>query len=173
MVYGIVKNHDGYINCCTEPGEGTTFEIYFPVIEHQRASVEKEGTEASLTRGTETILLVDDEEFVRDLGTQILTRFGYTVVTSADGESALEIFLQKKGQIDLVILDVLMPGMGGRQCMQELLRIDPQARVLIATGYSPDSSTKKALEAGASGYISKPFDLRQILREVRKALDRD
>jgi signal transduction histidine kinase/CheY-like chemotaxis protein len=171
MVYGIVKHHGGYINCRTEPGEGTSFEIYFPVIDQQGTSVEREETNAPLRGGTETILLVDDEQSLRNLGKELFTKYGYTVLTAADGERALELYRNEQRRIDLVILDLLMPGMGGQKCMEELLLIDPQARILMASGFAPDGPTRKAIEAGARGFVSKPFDISQILQKVWKVLN--
>ena len=103
----------------------------------------------------------------------MLSKFRYTVLTAPDGESALEIYHEKKEKIDLIILDLIMPGMGGRKCLEKLLKINPQVRVLIASGYSVNGPTKEALEAGAKGFISKPYDVRQMLKAVRKALDED
>lgn len=172
MVYGIVKSHNGYIMCYSEPGEGTTFEIYLPAIELE-TELEEAKEEEMPIGGTETILLVDDEESILNLGDQVLSKFRYTVLTVSDGESALEIYRKKKEKINLIILDLIMPGMGGRRCLEKLLKINPQARVLIATGYSVDGPTKEALEAGAKGFIGKPYDVRQTLKAVRKALDED
>jgi CheY-like chemotaxis protein len=174
MVYGIVKGHHGYITYCSEPGEGTTFKIYLPVIrpegKAQNAEHEDNGV---IIRGTETVLLVDDEEPIRELGKDTLARFGYTVIMAPDGESALELYREKNKEIDLIILDLIMPGMGGRKCLERLLKINPQARVLIASGYSVNGPTKEALAAGARGFISKPYDLTQMLKAVREALDKE
>lgn len=124
-----------------------------------------------LIGGPDTILLVDDEETILGLGDQVLSNFGYTVITAPDGESALEIYHEKKEKINLIILDLIMPGMGGRRCLEKLLKANPQAKVLIASGYSVNGPTKEALEAGAKGFISKPYDVRQMLKAVREALD--
>lgn len=123
--------------------------------------------------GTETILLVDDEDFILDLGDQILKKFSYKLITAPDGESALEVYRKKKEKVNLIILDFIMSGMGGRKCLEKLLKINPRARVLIASGYSVSGPTKEALEAGAKGFISKPYDVKQMLKAVREALDDD
>jgi len=123
--------------------------------------------------GSETILLVDDEEPIRNLGTQILEEFGYTVLTAADGESALQLYSEQQERIGLVILDLIMPGMGGKLCLVELLKINLEAKVAIASGYSPDGPTKEILRNGAKGFISKPYDLRQMLKVVREVLDQN
>jgi len=172
MVYGIIKGHQGYITCYSEPGEGTAFKIYLPTIE-QEAESEELKEEKMPVGGTETILLVDDEQSIRELGKDTLAKFGYKVIMAPDGESALELYREKKKKIDLIILDLIMPGMGGRKCLEKLLKINPQVKALIASGYSVNEPTKEALEAGARGFISKPYDLKQMLKAVRKALDKD
>ena len=123
--------------------------------------------------GTETILLVDDEDFILDLGDQILKKFSYKLITAPDGESALEVYRKKKEKVNLIILDFIMSGMGGRKCLEKLLKINPRARVLIASGYSVSGPTKEALEAGAKGFTSKPYNVKQMLKAVREALDED
>jgi len=173
MVYGIVKNHGGYIMCYSEPGQGTTIKIYFPVIEADGHLEKSYAVETELRGGDETILLVDDEESLRSMGKEILERFGYRVMTVPDGETALETYREKKGRIDLVILDLVMPGMGGTHCMEELLRMHPGLKVIIASGYAVNGRTKEALDAGAEGFIRKPYELGQMLGVVRKVLDRE
>jgi len=173
MVFGIVKSHEGYIMCYSEPGEGTTFKIYFPIIEQKAGLEEPEETEVPLKGGTETILLVEDDETIRNLGEQMLGEFGYTVLTATDGENALELYRIEQARIDLIILDLIMPGMGGRKCLEELIRINPQTKVLIASGYSANARRKDTVEAGAKGLISKPYDMSQMLNMVREILDED
>jgi PAS domain S-box-containing protein len=175
IVYGIIKNHEGYITCYSRPRTGTTFKIYLPSLRGEKEfidMVDTKGSEVSVKGGNETILLVDDEEFIRELGTDVLGRAGYQVLTAADGEIGLELYRQKPGRIDLVILDLIMPGMGGSKCLEELLKIDPKAKVLIASGYSPDGPTKGELETGAKGFVSKPYDTGRLLELVRKILDK-
>ena len=172
-VYGIVKSHNGHIVCYSEPDEGTIFKIYLPTIDSTQEAKKAEEHLAEPEGGSETILLVDDEEAIRGLGTQILEEFGYTVLTAADGESALQLYGEEQEKIDLVILDLIMPGMGGKHCLVELLKINLEAKVAIASGYSPDGPTKEILKNGAKGFISKPYDLRQMLRVVREVLDQN
>ena len=172
MVFGIVRQHHGFIKCYSEVGHGTTFKIYLPAI-------------ISLTRsdlpiitstpqgGTETILLVDDEELIRDLGKRILSKVGYTILTASNGEEALDLYRSNKGNISLVMLDLIMPGMGGKPCLEELLKIDPDVKILVASGYSADGPTKDALSIGAKGFVVKPFDVRQVLEMVRKTIDEE
>ena len=123
--------------------------------------------------GTETVLLVDDEDLVSDLGVRILTKHGYTVLKAANGREALDVFEKESSQISLVILDLIMPEMGGTECLKELLKIDPQVKVLVASGYSGDASVKDTIQLGAKGFVSKPFRVNELLREVREVLDSD
>jgi two-component system cell cycle sensor histidine kinase/response regulator CckA len=169
-VFGIVKSHEGYINCHSKPGAGTTFKIYLPVME---SVTEPEVTISTETPalGTETILLVDDDDRVRNLAEKTLTLNGYKVLTAVNGLEALAFYREKKARISLVILDLIMPKMGGNQCLEELLKIDPGLKILVASGYSVNGPTKDALEAGAVGFLSKPFEVEELLRAVRKALD--
>jgi PAS domain S-box-containing protein len=171
IVYGIVRSHNGQIKCHSEPGNGTTFKIYLPAVGKDIELKEKAEEEERLFGGIETILVVDDESSIRELGQQILTQFGYKVITAVSGETALEIYRKEAERIDLVILDLIMPGMGGSKCLEKLLKINPQAKVLIATGFLPDEATMKSVEAEAEGFIHKPYDMRQILKAVREVLD--
>jgi CheY-like chemotaxis protein len=172
MVYGIVQRHHGFINCYSEVGHGTTFKIYLPSVTSETRL--DEPIVAIVPRGgTETILLVDDEELIRNLGERILTKAGYTVLTARDGKEALAIYQQEQGRIALVILDLIMPGMGGKKCLEEILAIYPQAKVLLASGHSANGLAKDAVRAGAKGYVDKPYDVHQILQMVRDVLDRD
>jgi signal transduction histidine kinase/ActR/RegA family two-component response regulator len=170
MVYGIVKQHNGYIRCQSSLGIGTTFKIYLPVIPEE-TELETPSEMTILPSGTETILLVDDEEGVRDLGKRILERSGYTVLTAANGREGLDTYGERKREISLVILDLIMPEMGGKQCLNELLKIDPKVKILIASGYSADGEAEETLETNAQGFIAKPYNLKEVLHTVRRVLD--
>jgi CheY-like chemotaxis protein len=171
VVYGILKNHNGFIQCESQKGIGTTFKIYFPVITYMPIK-EKEGrAEVPIRRGHETILLVDDEEPIRDSGHQVLSSFGYKVITAEDGENAIQIFEQEKEKIDLVILDLIMPGMGGKHCLERMMQINPKAKVVIASGFSADENTKKSIDKLAKGFVKKPYDMQQILYVARDVLE--
>ncbi len=170
MVYGLVKQHGGYITCYSEPGEGTTFKIYFPAVEMEmNPDVAKTGIMPAF--GTETILLVDDEESIRALGKRILEKSGYTVITAADGREALNVYESEKDKISLVILDLMMPVMGGKQCLEEILKIEPQVKIIIASGFAASGQTKEVLDSGAKASVRKPYEMKQMLQTVRKVLD--
>lgn len=169
MVYGIVEQHGGHITCSSEIGTGTTFDIYLPAIARE-ADEEAHKTKPTLAHGTETLLLVDDEDFIRDLGRRILERSGYRVLVAANGKEALVLYRKEHDRIALVILDLIMPEMGGRQCLAELLQIDPQVKVIIASGYLAEAHAGE-LATAAKAVVSKPYDITQLLRAVREALD--
>lgn len=122
-------------------------------------------------RGTETVLLVDDDNFIGDYVIQALEKFGYRVVVASSGEEALAIYADRVADIDLVIMDIGMPGMGGHKCLLELLKFDPQVKVIISSGYSLEGQVRRTLEAGAAGYVAKPHSLNELLDKVRAVLD--
>jgi len=101
----------------------------------------------------------------------MLAKFGYTTLTAANGEEALKICRKRKDEIELIIMDLIMPGMGGKKCLEEIIKIDPHARVIIASGYSDNGHTQEIFTAGAKGFINKPYDINQILKVIREVLD--
>ena len=170
MVYGIVQQHGGHITCCSEVGKGTTFKVYFPAIEIQTKQY-IEDSDVTPAFGDETLLLVDDEELVIGLGIRVLGKAGYQVLSARNGKEALDLYKKERTQISLVILDWIMPEMGGKDCLHELLKINPRVKVLIASGYTTEEATKEPAELGAKGFVAKPFRVKQLLRDVRKTLD--
>ncbi len=170
MVYGIVNNHKAKIICESAPGKGTRFEIYFPAIRDGK-QVKKKAQPKSDERpeGYETILLVDDEPDVLDIGKEILAKFGYSVLTAASGEEAVSLYEEMGEGLSLVILDMNMPGMGGDACAAALKKIRPEVKILIATGYVESEQVSRELHV--SGIISKPFRMSEILEKVRAILD--
>jgi PAS domain S-box-containing protein len=173
MVYGIVKTHEGYIVCYSELAFGTTFKIYLPALVQGGHWSEAGEGEDQLKGGDETILLVDDEKYIRELGVELLTDVGYEVLTATDGEGALELYRKEQERIDLVILDLVIPGMGGKRCYEEILKINPQAKILIVSGYSINGPGQEAMEAGAKGFVGKPFDVSNMLTTIRNILDEE
>ncbi|NCC25883.1 MAG: response regulator [Deltaproteobacteria bacterium] len=156
----------------SEPGRGTIFKIYWPAASEVPGEEAPPKPEAPARGGTETILIVDDEADIRDLTTEALETSGYTVVQAASGEEALTIYLARDEAIDLVIMDLNMPGMGGRQCLLELIHLDSEARVLVASGYSADGPAGEILGLGAAGFIGKPYRISELLASIRDILDR-
>jgi PAS domain S-box-containing protein len=172
VVYGIVKNHGGYITCESEQGIGTIFSIYLPALEqpYQEEEAGRVTEEQDLT-GKETVLLVDDEKYLLEGGQDILNHFGYKALVAETGETALEIFKKEHERIDLVIMDLIMPGMGGLKCLSELLKIDPGTKVVIASGYASNVKKNELLKNGAVGFVQKPYHLQDLLREIRRVID--
>lgn len=171
MVYGILKAHKGYITCSSVPGNGTTFKIYLPVPEREETGEQAvRQTADELPQGTQAILVVDDEEMVRNTTRDILEHFGYSVFLAESGEQALEVCRNGGNKIDLVILDLKMPGMGGRQCMNELLRLNPEMNIIVTSGCLPGVSENDRTVSGSKGFLEKPFQVESLLEAVRKAL---
>jgi two-component system, cell cycle sensor histidine kinase and response regulator CckA len=170
MVYGIVKNHGGNITCTSAPGIGTTFKIYFPVAEYLYENKIKNESGVLIKGNNETILLVDDEETNRELGKEILEGLGYKTITVSDGESALEYYRENKEGIDLIIMDLIMPGMGGSVCLNEILKFDREAKVIIASGFTSDKSTLDSLKYAAKDIISKPYNGKMMLKVIQSVL---
>ena len=169
MVYGIVRSHGGAIHVYSEPGVGTTFKVYLPAT--KRAVVEKKAERETPVGGEETILVVDDEKIIRDLVKRLLSNASYTVLLAESGAEAVEIYREQGDKIDLVILDIIMPEMGGQETYERLREIDPNVKVLLSSGYSQNGQAQEILEAGVQGFLQKPYDLSQVLYKVREVLD--
>jgi signal transduction histidine kinase/DNA-binding response OmpR family regulator len=169
-VYGIVKQSEGYISVYSEPGQGTIFKIYLPRID-QPVETATAGQAASVPRGTETILLVEDEEAVRRLARLILEGQGYAVIEAPSAASALAIAEQHATPIHLVLTDVVMPGMNARELSQALTRIRPSARVLFMSGYTGDTIVRHGVLEPGIAFLQKPFTPADLARKVREVLD--
>lgn len=176
MVYGIIKNHNGLINVYSEKGVGTTFKFYFPITEKPIEQSEKK-TEQLPTHSAksptrrETILIVDDEEIVRNLVKTILDEQGYKTLTAANGEEALVIYKNNVPTINLVLLDLTMPKMNGTTTFTELKKIDKEVKVLLSSGYTIDGEAKMLINKGAIAFIQKPYSVKEILKKIREILD--
>ncbi len=170
MVHGIVMQNGGHIVCDSKPGKGTSFSIYLPALVSKTDEDESVPIPEYLG-GTETLLVVDDENGVRELCSRILKHAGYTVIQACDGKEALEIYRERLSEISLVLLDLIMPVMSGHRCLEELLTINPSLKVIVVSGYMGNAPMGKSLEMGAKGLINKPFASVKVLKLVREILD--
>ncbi|MFZ3114674.1 MAG: PAS domain S-box protein [Syntrophales bacterium] len=174
VVYGILKNHNGHVFCDSEPGRGTTFDFYLPALNVRGFEGTREavgGAPALSSGGHETILLVDDEPHLLETGRELLTFSGYQVLAATSGEEALSVIREDKKGIALVILDLMMPGMGGLKCLAELLKLVPQMKVIVASGYSANVRTREVMEQGAAAFIKKPYRYEELNKIIRKVLE--
>jgi CheY-like chemotaxis protein len=172
IVFGIAKQHNGHINCHSAPGQGTTFEIYFPIIQAEMVE-DRDSGDSVTVGGSETILLVDDEEIVSETSSEILMQVGYNVLTASCGRDAIELYRRRKDEIALIVLDLMMPEMGGIQCMRELVKINPKVKVIISSGMVSEKSEQEAIEMGAKRFVEKPHGMKKIRQVVRQVLDGD
>jgi signal transduction histidine kinase/ABC-type amino acid transport substrate-binding protein/ActR/RegA family two-component response regulator len=169
-VYGIVKQHDGMIGAYSEPGKGSLFKVYLPMTEQKAARVGAR-LEGAAVGGTETILLAEDDELVRELAHKMLSRAGYTVLVAVDGEEAVEVF-RAAPKVDLLLLDVIMPRLGGHDALDRIRAIRPDVPALFSSGYSENAiHTNFVLHEGLA-LVQKPYSSDELLRAVRKALER-
>ena len=171
MAYGIVKSHRGFIACKSLPEQGTTFDIYLPLAKGVEVDPVETDADGPLNQGNnETILVVDDEKALREVSEQMLGASGYRILLADCGEKAIEMYRERGADIDLVILDISMPGMGGHRCMECLLDMDPEVKIIMASGYSKDISARQAVEKGALSYLAKPFSMKELLEVIRRVL---
>ena len=170
-VYGIIKNHLGMIAVESEMGRGTCFHICLPMASRKRVPQAAPEPAEAFRYGHETLLLVDDEPLVIQATEGMLTRLGYTLLTAESGRAALDLFAKAHERIDLVILDMIMPGMSGSETFDGLKAIDPDVTVLLSSGYSRSGQAEEILSRGGKGFIPKPFDMSVISSKVREVLD--
>ncbi|MCP4642026.1 MAG: response regulator [bacterium] len=170
-VYGIVKQHEGFIHVYSEPGIGTTFRIYFPVEGGGGTDAEATLAQSEPRGGTETILLAEDDELVRGLAVSLLERAGYTVLVARDGDEAVRMFEQEHDRIDLCMLDVVMPKLGGKDVHDHIKSTYPDLPVLFSSGYSFGSIDPQSLPSADSAFIAKPYSPTDLLRRIRLMLD--
>jgi len=167
-VYGIIKGHEGMITVYSEPDQGTTFTIYLPASEKQIPREETPTDE--IVMGTETILLIDDEKIVMEVNKELLESMGYKLYVASSGQEGLDIYMEKKDKIDLIILDMIMPGMSGSDTFDRLREINPNAKVLLSSGYSLTDKALAIMDRGCNGFLQKPFRLEELSGKVREML---
>ena len=168
-VYGIIKGHGGMINVESEPGRGTTFTIYLPASGKEVQSEEVSADE--IVMGTETLLLIDDEKTVMEINKELLETMGYTVYAAGSGQEGLAVYMEKKDNIDLVILDMIMPGISGGVTFDRLREINPEAKVILSSGYSLTGQAQEIMDRGCNGFLQKPFMVEELSGKVREMLD--
>jgi CheY-like chemotaxis protein len=162
--YGIIKAHSGYIDVVSEAGQGTTFTIYLPVSKRKVPEAVTGGTTIKFGKGT--ILVVDDEEMVLDIGTEMIGKMGYRTLSARNGNEAMSLYRKSPGDIDLVVLDLIMPGASGSETFDMLRQINADVKVLLSSGYSIDSQAIALMDRGCNGFIQKPYDLEDLSRKI-------
>lgn len=170
IVYGIVRQHNGYIEVESGPGRGTAFRIYLPVV--NKEIEETRPVPFTVQKGTETVLVAEDNREVRDLIREILKMSGYSVIEAIDGEDALQKFMEKRNEVSLVVLDVVMPKKNGKEVLEEMRKVDPNIRALFTSGYTGDVVLDKGVRDEEVDFLSKPLVPNELLRKVREMLDR-
>jgi len=167
--YRSIKNHGGFVTVCSEEGEGTTFEIFLPAS--GKKEIEKKRPSEKLLTGKETILFVDDEEWLIDVGGQMLENMGYRSLTAGSGREAIDLYKKHWTEIDMVILDMTMPDMGGGETFEKLREINPGMKGLLSSGYDINGEASEILERGCKGFIQKPFGIKELSQKLRETLD--
>jgi PAS domain S-box-containing protein len=167
-VYGIMSRHGGYLDIESEENRGTTVSIYLPVTKKQEQRAMK--SSQKMVEGTETILLVDDEEMVLNLGTEVVKMLGYDVLEAKSGGEAVEIYRANKEKVDMVILDMAMPDMNGGEAYDRMKEIDPEVKVLLTSGYGIEGQATEIIKQGCNGFIQKPFSINNLSGKIREVL---
>ena len=168
--YGIIKNHGGFINVYSEKGEGSTFNIYLPASEKEVTEEKKPAGDT--LKGSETVLFVDDEDMIIEVAEDLLEKLGYKVLIAKSGKEAIKTYKKNKEQIDIVILDMVMPDMSGGETYDNLKEIYPDIKVLLVSGYSLNEAATKILDRGCDGYIQKPAKSKELSQKLREILDK-
>ncbi len=170
MVYNIILNHKGFVDVYSELGLGTTFLIYLPVHSSTPIPIKIPIDDAVLSSGSETVLVVDDEEIMRNIGSSMLQECGYKVILASSGIEALEIYRERFKEIDIVLLDMAMPKMSGKETYKEMKKINPDIKVLLASGFRQDQRVEETIELGANEFIQKPYVISDLTHYISKIL---
>lgn len=168
--YGIIKGHSGYIDVESSKGTGTTFSVFLPASKNKVQKVVISAKE--VIEGTGTVLLVDDEEMILEVGRDLLEAIGYRVLLSRGGKKAIEIYERNRGEIDIVVLDMVMPNMGGGKVYDRMKEIDSNVKVLLSSGYSINGEATEILKRGCNGFIQKPFSMKVLSGKIKEIMDR-
>ena len=168
-VYGIIKAHGGYVDVESKVNQGTTFEIYLPATTKRVGKAKKDSEK--LIKKTGTVLIVDDEADVLKICTSVLENIGYRVLSAKDGQEAIKLYRNNKDEIDIVLLDMIMPNMSGGELYDRLKEINPEVKVLLSSGYSIDGEATEILNRGCDGFIQKPFDIKKLSAKISKILN--
>jgi CheY-like chemotaxis protein len=168
--YGIIKGHGGYIDVDSKKEQGTAFSIYLPASEKEVERVVK--TAEGFIRETGTVLLVDDEDVILEVGQDLLEAMGYQVLIARDGKEAIEVYRKNQDEIDIVVLDMVMPHMGGGEAYDSMKKINPDIKVLLLSGFSIDGEAAEILKRGCDGFIQKPFNTKDLSGKIREILDK-
>lgn len=168
--YGIVKGHSGYIDVESSKGTGTTFSVFLPASKKKVQKVVR--SDKKVIEGTGTVLLVDDEEIILEVGRDLLLAMGYRVLTAKGGKEAIKIYEKNRNEIDIVVLDMVMPNMNGGEVYDVMRRINPDVRVLLSSGFSIDGEASEILERGCDAFVQKPFTMEELSGKIRGVLDR-
>ncbi|MFA5072438.1 MAG: cache domain-containing protein [Nitrospirota bacterium] len=171
MVFGIMKQHEGYILVDSKPGSGTIFKLYLPAVIQKKAIVVKPPDVSFPKQGTETILVAEDDEFVRNLAEIVLSHAGYTVISARDGEEAIQKFKENKDNIRLILMDVIMPGKKGTEAYEEIKHINPDVKIIFSSGYTANMIHKDSLLQEHVNFVPKPLSPKYLLQKVRDVLD--
>ncbi|WP_462325083.1 hybrid sensor histidine kinase/response regulator [Desulfoplanes sp.] len=171
-VYGIVKQHGGHMEVETRPGSGTTFTVYLPAAHGEEAAGDESHVSVPSANGSETILFAEDNRQVRELTTTILKREGYVVLSAESGERAMECMQEHQGNVDLLLTDVIMPGMNGRELADRVMEISPGTRVLFMSGYIDDTIAEHGVIKDGVMFLHKPFSVKVLLAKVRETLEK-
>jgi len=169
VVYGVVNNHHGFVEVESEPGEGTTFSIYLPLGSVLDAAGEN-GSAGDAKESARTVMLVEDEEMLRELGVMMLESDGYRVLTAKDGVEAVEMFEHHADEIGLVVCDLGLPRLGGRDVFMRMKEIKPSVRAIVASGYLEPSLRSEILRAGVIDTVQKPYDFREMMEKIRSII---